>query len=283
MLKAYLKIIFALFAILCVALGVAVLFYFWDTYIEPSRRARQEIALIQETTPESIDLGKGEYDAAISFLQQGDQAMARQRLANVMTLYKDSNYYSEAKRIIGEQNVDALLSRDPMAGKVDYVVKRGDSLLKIEAQSKSTLQYITYVNNLTSINLNIGDQLIICPFDFTILVDTTQKTLEIRQDDKFFKEYPVKGFKFPPNTPSSFDATIKGKEAYKDGNSIRFDKPEYLTAQKIIRTSRAGVNIRQPPTKNEDKEYTTGIFLDAADVEELNIFLRNGSNVFVRR
>jgi len=283
MLKAYLKIIFAFIAILCVALGIAVLYYFWENDIEPRQRARREIAEIREIAPESIDLGKGEYDAAVAFMKQGDLPLARQRLVNLMMRYEDSSYYPEAKRIIGEQNLDMLLSKDPMPGKSEYIVKRGDSLLRIESQSKSTIQYISYINDLKTINLNIGDQLIICEFDFTVYVNTTRKILELRQNDRFFKEYNIVGFKFPPGTPTSFDATIKGKEAYIEGKAIRFDKPEYIDARKIIRTSRAGVNVRTPPAKDENAQYTTGIFLDYGDVEELNMILRKGAKVQLRR
>ena len=172
MLRAYLKIIFAFIAILSVALGVSVLFYFWENFIEPSRRARAMIAKIDVQAPERIDLGKGEYEAAKSFLIQGDLLMARKRLANVMMMYKDSPYYKEAKRIIGEQNMDMLLSKDPMPGKEEYIVQRGDSLLKIESHSKSTIQYISYINNLRTTSLSVGDPLIVCPLEFTVVIST---------------------------------------------------------------------------------------------------------------
>ena len=284
MLRAYLKIIFAFIAILSVALGVSVLFYFWENFIEPSRRARAMIAKIDVEAPESIDLGKGEYEAAKSFLIQGDLLMARKRLANVMMMYKDSPYYKEAKRIIGEQNMDMLLSKDPMPGKEEYIVQRGDSLLKIESHSKSTIQYISYINNLRTTSLSVGDPLIVCPLEFTVVINTSDRTLELRQDDKFFKEYDILDINMPRQTASSFDTIIKSKEAYNSSNkSVRFGQSDYFTAAKYLRTSKTGITIRPPLGEKEDPEYTTGIFLDGADLEELNIILRSGTKVYVRK
>jgi hypothetical protein len=284
MLRAYLKIIFAFIAILCVALGVSVLFYFWENFIEPSQRARAEIAKIEEEAPESIDLGKGEYEAAKTFLIQGDLPMARKRLANVMMMYKDSPFYKEAKRIIGEQNMDMLLSKDPMPGKEEYIVQRGDSLLRIESHSKSTIQYITYINNLRSTNLSIGDSLIVCPLEFTVVINTNEKTLELRQDDKFFKEYDILDIKMPRQTSAPFDSVIKAKEAYNSKNkSVRFGQSDYFTAAKYLRAAKTGITLRPPLGEKEDPEFTTGIFLDSADLEELNIVLRSGTKLYVRK
>jgi len=285
MLKAYFRIIVALLAIAFVGIGVAVLYYFWQNYLEPSRRARQEIAELEKTEAVRVDHGAKLYENAMAMLRQGDAEAARTALAKVMGTYKDSARYDEARRIIGQQNLDRLLSHEPMPGKSEYSVKRGDNLISIMKGTKTTMEFLSQVNDVMSTRLQVGQRLVVCALDgFSVVVHLSTAKVELRQNDLFFAEFDLAGVRLPPGTPRSFDATVTGKSAFADGKALTFDDPGFSRAEKQIGTSRPGVAIRVPPTSTggPDDAYQTGIFLDAADVEELYIILRNGAKIHVR-
>lgn len=285
MLKAYFRIIFALLAVAFVGVGVAVLYYFWQNYQEPSRRARKEIAELEQKEVVRIDHGAKVYETAMGLLRQGDAEATRSALAKIIGTYKDSTRYDEARRIIGQQNLDLLLSFEPMAGKSEYTVKRGDNFIAITRDTKSTMEYISQVNNAQSTRLQVGQRLVVCALDaFSVVVNLSATKVELRQNDLFFAEFDLQGFRFPPGTPNSFDTSVKGKSAFAGGKSLTFDDPGFASAEKQIGTARPGIALRPPPVSTGGPEdvYQTGIYLAPEDVEELFIILRTGAKIHVR-
>ncbi len=286
MLKAYFRIIFALLAVAFVGFGVSVLYYFWQNYLEPSKRARQEIVELEKTEAVRIDHGAKLYENAMAMLRQGDLTATRVALSKLVGTYKDSKRYEEARRIIGQQNLDMLLSLEPMPGKNEYIVKRGDNLIAITRNTKTTMEYISQVNNAVSTRLQVGQRLTVCDLEgFSVVVNLSTAKVELRQNDLFFAEFDLMGYRFPPGTPKSFDTTVKGKSAFADGKSLTFDDPGFASAEKQIGSARPGIAIRNPPvsTGGPEDAYQTGIYLEAPDVEELYIILRTGAKIHVRQ
>ncbi len=286
MLKAYLRIIFALLAIAFVAVGMAVLYYFWKNSVEPSRRARKEIAELEKREVVRIDHGAKLYETAMGLLRQGDAEATRSALAKIMGTYKDSKRYDEARRIIGQQNLDMLLSLEPMPGKSEYTVKRGDNFTNIMRDTKTTMEYLSQVNNVQSTRLQVGQRLVVCSLDgFSVVVNLGAAKVELRQNDLFFAEFDLQGFRLPPGTPKAFDTAVKGKSAFEDGKSLTFGEPGFASAEKQIGTSRPGIALRPPPvpTGGPGDAYQTGIYLAPEDVEELFIILRPGAKIHVRQ
>ena len=284
MFLAYLRVIFAFLALLFVAFGVAVLVYFWEHHVKPSRAARARIAELEKSNPERVDLGAKVFEQALVKLRMSDFEGAYPHLAEIMASYPDSDRYRAAKRIIGEHNLDRLLSNDAMAGKEEYIVQSGDSLSRIASRTKTTMQYIVQINNLLGTTLRKGEQLIICPLDFSLSIDLSDKTLQVLSGEKFFKEYDILGHRFPPRTGSDFDSSIAAKEAYdENGKGVAFGTDNYVTTSKYLRLEKRGVVIRSASPEEMKNEFTTGIFMRNADVEELNTILCNGSKVLVRK
>ena len=116
-------------------------------------------------------------------------------------------------------------------------------------------------------------------------MNLTTAKVELRQNDLFFAEFDLAGFRFPPGTPKSFDTTVKGKSAFADGKALTFDDPGFASAEKQLGTSRPGIAIRYPPvvTGGPEDAYQTGIYLDPADMEDLYIILRTGAKIHVRQ
>jgi len=63
--------------------------------------------------------------------------------------------------LLGEVNVDILLSRTPSPEKEEYIVKPGDVLQKVAHKVKSTPELIMRMNNMSSTMLHIGERLLV--------------------------------------------------------------------------------------------------------------------------
>ena len=282
MFVTYLKIIAAFLTLAVVAASAAVIYRIWDRQVEPALAAQQAIEQIGQSVQPRIDLGVREYNNAVTLIRSGEMTKAQVHLKEIINRYRDSSTYREARRILGEHNVDTLLSRDPMQGKKEYIVQRGDSLSRIASRNETTIEYILQVNSRMGLNLQPGEQLIVTPLDFRVVIHTKSKMLELRKDDAFFKEYPLEGIKFPQGTSSSFDTTVKSKGAYEDARAIRVGDERYVDAEKVITLTRNGVSFRHRADADAEDEFFTGIFLSREDVEELMVLLRSGMKVNVR-
>src|SRR5260370_16300165 len=145
-----------------------------------------------DVTPEPrIDLTLPEYEAAAKVRQEGKSHEARAALAAFVQKYPTSPHADEAKDVLGEVNVDILLSRTPSPEKEEYIVKPGDVLQKVAHKTKSTPELIMRMNNLNGTMLRIGEHLLISHPDFAIVVQRKPKLLVVLNHGGFFKQNPL--------------------------------------------------------------------------------------------
>ncbi len=129
MFRAHLRLLAAFLVLGVVAAAVVGMFYAWSNYLEPSFQARQEIFDLEKVPPKRIDVGAIEFLEAMDQMRQGKVAAAHLQLSSLVKTYADSSAFSKSRRILGEVNMDQLLSNVRTPGKTDYVVKGGDSYL----------------------------------------------------------------------------------------------------------------------------------------------------------
>ncbi len=282
--KAYFRLLFAFLALGLVAAAVVGVLYVWENLIAPRRAIEAEIADIRKRTKVKVDYGDKVYQEALSLLSADELSRAVDKLHELMRTYRDSARYGEAKRIVGEVNIDRLLSKAPAPGKGDYIVQPGDVLTRIAQKAKSTVGYIMHVNGRMGSGLQRGDQLIVSPLEFSILINLSDKTLTLRSaEDKFFKEYQLASYKLPPSTPSSFDSEIKSLVVSTGARLIPVGTPQYIAAPKELRCRRRGVPLRALSGDEEKDRYATGFILPREDIEELALIIRPGTKVHVRK
>src|SRR5207247_1716937 len=90
-----------------------------------------------EVTPAPVpDISLPEFQAAAQLRQEGKLAEAREALIAFIQKYPAGLHAEEAKDLLGEVNVDILLSRYPSPEKTEYVVVSGDVLAKIARKLK---------------------------------------------------------------------------------------------------------------------------------------------------
>lgn len=296
------KLVLAFFALIILCAGVLVAAWFYKNIVAPEQAIVEEIeerATVKKIDlPPPPDLGIRQFAKAVELLKAGELQAAREQLYYVMQYYPDSATYADAKRIVGEINVDLLLSEIPIEGKTEYVVKRGDSLLAIARNNKCTIDYIIRTNSRTTTTIFPGDRLTVFPLDqFSMTIDKSDAAIRIERDGKLFKEYPIVKMALPPMVRAPVSTTISDKVAWGDKGRLNFEQVGYLGANKWISTNKKGLLIRasrdlvsvaapnqSAAVDDDSKSQPTsssdyGVMVDQADIEEMFAYIRGNTPV----
>ena len=279
---ARLKLVLAFFSLMILTAGVAGAAYYWQKFVQPHKEV--EIQISGQSEKEKPDLGRKHYDRAIDYIKEGELLSARNELQYMLDIYPESPTIGEAKRVLGEVNLDLMFSKIPMEGKSEYHVKGGDAWSVIARRNETTIDYIMRANAKTTTYIYKNEDLVVYHLNFEVEIDLQAGTLTVKEGEKFIKEYKILDHNLPSHFPSSTSATISEKVAWHDGRSVNFTSPNYLNSTKWIRTSKMGLFIRQFMDDEEVEEGATkpyGVMVAKADLEELFTILRGGSTVRV--
>ena len=275
-------------------------YWFYDTIDQPERLAEQQLLRRQQQTNKgpATDPSAPSFQKINDALAAGQLEDVHEQLNRLLKVYPDSPWESEARRMLGEMNVDRLFSRSPMPGKRDYIVKSGDSLAKIEKGSLTTIPFLKRLNNLSSLNLQPGDRLVYQPLEFELEVRLADEVLTVRQkaaaglDPIFFKNYRLTAVVVSPAFPKVLKTQIQEKPAWVGDRKVLATDPQYAFARKQLLTTgrpgRPGVLFR-PDSERVSvpaggvTAVLQGIFLDDGDLEELSTILRTGTPVVILR
>ena len=285
-----LKIVFTLFALGILAASLMASFYFYENIKKAEEEVLLEIEQLKVEPPPLPDPGADRFEEARELLLVGEHEAARSKLLHILKFYDDSSRYQNAKEIIGEMNLDRLLSSEPTAGKVDYTVRGGDSLVLIANRNQSTLSYIMRANNMVSTRIHPGDRLMVSPLVFTVIVNVGDKTLTLTREDQFFKEYAIKKIRLPHGVSSAFSTTVTDKIAFLGSRRIPLSDSRFQEADKWLHTKVPGfvfgAFVEAPGLEGEaadGENLAVGVSLAPADFEELFTLIRLGTKVKVVR
>ena len=252
---------------------------------------KEEMAVKKEqrgevTQAPAPDISLPEFQAAAQLRQEGKLAEARDALVVFIQKYPGGLHVEEAKDLLGEINVDILLSRYPSPEKTEYVVKSGDVLAKISRKLKTTPELIMRMNNMSGTMLHIGEHLLISHPDFSIVIQRKANLVVLLNHGAFFKQYHVREAKLSPKQPSKTTAKVAETMAWKDGKRIGLGSKDYIGSTRWIRLAGASAytlysmpdsahpNLDQPPPP-------VGLGLAASDVEELSSLVNNRTPVTI--
>jgi hypothetical protein len=238
------------------------------------------------TLPE-IDPGAKVFEKARELIAIGDLAGAREKLRTVVSVYPRSKAAPEARRIVGEMNLDDLLSASRMEGKAVHVVRSGESFLGIAAQHNTTLDCIMHLNGLLDLKgLHPGEELIVMPLELRVQVDPSRKVLSLWDGGRFVKEYPLRamdlaGLKGPLRTKIASKSGLVGNRRVTPGMK------DYRNSAKMFALEKSPLQIRALPPEAEaadgaDLSPGAGFHLAVEDIEELALLLRPGNEVEIR-
>ncbi len=185
--------------------------------LEVRKEQRGEITPVP--TP---DISLPEFQAAAKLRQDGKMAEARDALMTFMQKYPTRPHVESAKEMLGEINIDILLSTYPSPEKEEYIVKSGDVLAKIAHKTKSSPELIMRMNNLSSTMLRIGQRLLISHPNFSIVIQPKSNALVLLNNGAFFKQYPFVKRNYPTKKPAKITTKVSETMAWSDGKRVGF-------------------------------------------------------------
>src|SRR5437879_10034721 len=205
---------------------------------------KEEIAVKKEqrgevTPPPAPDISLPEFQAAAQLRQDAKLTEARDALVAFIQKYPSGKHLDEARDLLGEVNIDILLSRHPSPEKTDYVVKPGDVLAKISRKLKTTPELIMRMNNMSGTMLHIGDRLLISHPEFLIVIQRKAKLVVLLNRGAFFKQYHVREEKLSPKQPARVTTKVAETMAWRDGKRVGFGTKEFLGSTRWIRLGAA--------------------------------------------
>ncbi len=300
--RAQLKLLLFLTVLGITSGTFALVFWAYKNVLSHDSQIAKEIMTMKSTGKPPPDPGAHHFNEAAELLRAGKLDEGREALYKLLRQFPRSPTTVEAKRIIGEMNLDALYQLDTSSGKRDVIVQPGDSLSAIATKYHTTLEALARVNGLTSVNLQPGDHLFTIPMNFDLVVDTSAHTLTIMREERFFKEYSSLEIKLPPNfkIPTTLEVGVKSALSRVDGKATNPVTAAYLTAEKRVilqyeGSTAAALIIAPPfivkalpvngtvaqskPDSDDDAPPTTGLFLAHEELEELYPLLRRFSKV----
>jgi LysM repeat protein len=276
------KWLFVLFLAVIVFGGAAWFGYnlFFKQEIAVQKEQRGEVP--PEPTP---DISLPEFEAAAKLRQEGKLTEARGALTAFIQKYPTGLHVEEAKDLLGEVNIDILLSRTPSPEKQEYIVKPGDVLANIARKVKSTPELIMRMNNLSGTMLHIGERLLVSHPEFSMVIQRQAKLIVLLDHGAFFKQYHVREEKLAAKQPPKVTTKVAETMAWRDGKRVGFGSKEFIGSTRWIRLGApaytiysvpdaAHPNLAQPPPPQ-------GLGLAAADVEELSSLVNNRTPVTI--
>lgn len=300
MAKTQLKLLLFLI-VLGITLGcMATAYYIYDKVLRPESLIQAEMKSMKKGDLPRIDPGAKRFEVAAAQIREGKYTEGRELLYKMLQQFPDSATCPEAKRIIGEMNLDELFSFENKINKKDYIVQPGDSLALIANKQGSSMDMLVRLNGLMGTTLQPGDHLNIVPLDFSLVVDISEKAITLRrkagEKEYFFKEYRASEIRLPNSIKVPAEMEIKGKAAIAEGKTVISTDPRYVDAEKWLPTSRNGVILRTPPVAKAVQASMSGstlpatvptpesgVFLERSDLEELFALVRNGSKLYFVR
>jgi LysM repeat protein len=237
-----------------------------------------ELAKMLES-PEMPDIDPGEkaFQKAHELLALGKIPEAREKLTAIVNIFPGSSSAPTARRIVGEINLDEILSASHMEGKQIHIVKRGDSLLGIAAQYKTTIDCIMQLNSMMEIpKIQPGDEIVVMPLEFRVLIEPRRNSVSLWDGGRFIREYPV--LHLAATAPRR--ATISSKAAEIEGRRVLPQSRDYRAADKVIMIDKPPLQIRG--WNGGEEKPAGGILLRPEDMEEISLLTRVGNEVEIR-
>ncbi|NNE92131.1 MAG: hypothetical protein HKN23_10825 [Verrucomicrobiales bacterium] len=279
---ARVKLVLAFIALVILAAGVAGAAWYWEKIARVDMKMSQEIEGRGGEKRDVPDLGKRHFDKAIELLREGELQAAQETLYYLLEYYPESETYPEARRILGEVNLDLLISKTPLEGKTEYTVRGGDAPITIARKAKTTIDYIMRANGKMSAMIYKDEKLTVYPLEFELDIHLAdRKVIVTTKDGKFFKEYEILDTNLPSTLKAPVSTTLKAKVAWHGDRYVSIREKQYMNAQKWMQSGKQGLFIRHvpqtPPAEKENAPY--GVMLSKPDFEELFTIIRTGSPV----
>ncbi len=223
-------------------------YFAYEFYLKPQKLDQEEKKLADLPPPAPPpDPSLAAFDALGAVVNE-DSPEAQAALAGFLSSYPDSPKAAEARAALGRANVAILLSPAPSPENTPYTVVSGDSLVRIASKFKSGAELIYRANHLSTINLKIGQQLMVPKLDSSIVVDREGKTVTLLNGGVFVKEYPTLSLKLPGSLGKApVETKVTDKVAMKGSVRAAFGTKDFEGSDRWLMLGVSGVVLRGAP------------------------------------
>lgn len=219
---------------------------------------------------------------------------ARQKGYALLAQTQDPALTASLETLLGQLNIELILSQATMPEKEEYVVRSGDSLERIAKKFKTTVDLIKKSNALQQRPvLHPGDRLRVFKGTFTLAISKSRNDLVVKVNDRFFKRYRVGTGKFGTTPVGTFVIADKIEQPpwwRPDGKMIPFGDKENVLGTRWMSLQATGTTnvVRgyglhgtwEPETIG--KQASAGcVRLANSEVEELFLLIPSGTRVVI--
>lgn len=231
------------------------------------------------------------YKLVAEYLKNGKKYEARNELSDLYFAETDKARRAEIKSKLNELNAELVFSSEPSQDAFIYVVRPGDSLIKIASKFNTNYEFIMRINNKHRTSIRVGERLKILKGNVTVLVDKSDYTLTLLLDGHFIKQYPV-GTGKADKTPEgkfSIDNKLINPVWYSPDGIYQFGDPENVLGTRWIgfedKKGLYGYGIHGTTDPDSiGKEMSNGcIRLRNEDVEDLFDYVRSKMTVVIQK
>jgi hypothetical protein len=139
---------------------------------------------------------------------------------------------------------------------------------------------------MTSINLQIGQQLLIPVVDTALVIDRANSTVSLMNAGVFFKEYPAVSMTLAGQaSKGELEAKVIDRIARKSEVRVAFGAKDYAEAERTVLINPGNIVLRTPPAPPADGSTPpapSGIVLTPSDFDEIYALVKSGTPVSIK-
>jgi lipoprotein-anchoring transpeptidase ErfK/SrfK len=270
---------------------------------EAEARSTNETSSAQSEQPSSLQTpvspvniaNTGEMLKKAQALEGKRQFVAAQKIyLDILKMPIEDNIRKSVEVRVGKINIDLIMTPYAMPEKIDYVVKRGDSLDKIAKKVGTTVGLIAKSNNVKNPSrIKAGDMLRVFKGKLSVKVSKSNIDLIVYMNGEFFKRYSVGTGKFGKTPVGTFKITEKQKEPvwwHPSGKSYQFGEPENILGTRWMTLKATGdtpdvkgygIHGTWKPESIGKAESAGCVRMRNSEVEELYTYLPTGTVVTI--
>ena len=237
-------------------------------------------------TGEVISQASSLYNSAISLQSKDELEKATKLYQELIKQFPDFKQISDVEKRLWDVNIKILFSAIVTERDFTYKVEPGDTLGKIAARYSTTVDLIMRSNNLKNDLIRPGNRLKISAAIYNVIVDKSQNTLTLKQDDEILKVYTVATGKYNSTPTGTFKIVEKLIDPpwYKEGEGIiPADSPKNVLGSRWLGLSEPKYGIHGCASEKDLGSQVTDGCVRMADpeVQELFTILPRGTEVII--
>ena len=225
-------------------------------------------------------------EKAEKLYQDGQLIKARDIYQDILTTSHSGSFSrDEIQKKLEALNLKIIFSRIETKDSEFYTVQPGDSLFKIARKFETTVELLKKSNGLSSSTIYPGDRLKVIRSRFSVFIDKSDNSLELRLDDRVIKHYPVATG--TDNSTPVGEFMIKDKLVnptwYRAGAVVPPDSPENILGSRWMGFDLRGYGIHGTTLPETIGSHSTAgcIRMFDQDAEELYSLIPVGTKVVV--